>query len=147
MKLIIGILNSMFLLSSCRLTEDPRLSDAGDPPERRDEIGEMLRGHYSHSAYEFDVRGPLPIAQFHQELLQSYGEYSRFREGIGEPVCGFEDSGLGKRYERTESKCREGDELYFFRSEQRSWGNMEGKEGYVLVRGDAMIDLVVTAMN
>ena len=48
---------------------------------------------------------------------------------------------------RLRSNYREGDEFYFFRSDERSWAYLRGGEGYILIRGNEEVGRIVTSMN
>ena len=42
---------------------------------------------------------------------------------------------------------REGDELYFFSSDAISWAYLRGRAGYILIRNNKIVTMVVTKMN
>ncbi|MGE5296855.1 MAG: hypothetical protein ACM3VT_18700 [Solirubrobacterales bacterium] len=44
-------------------------------------------------------------------------------------------------------ECERGGELYFFRTDQRSWELTAGREGYVLFRRNQVVDILMTAGN
>ena len=45
------------------------------------------------------------------------------------------------------SQMQDGDELFSFRSDDRSWARLAGTEGIALVRGKEIVDEIVTCMN
>ena len=87
------------------------------------------------------IRGPLTISQVEQESLKYLREQPR--KDVPQVPFGF----MGDRWVELKSKHRDGDELYFYRSDQRSWADLCGCQGYVLIRKDEMIDGIVTVIN
>lgn len=45
------------------------------------------------------------------------------------------------------ARMQPGDELWEFRSGDKSWSHLAGREGIALVRGDKIVATVVTRMN
>ena len=44
-------------------------------------------------------------------------------------------------------KLREGDELWEFKSPQKSWDNLAGREGYCIVRDGKVVEHIITVMS
>jgi len=146
MKIAVTYLMVVLMCVSCR--DNGPDSQSPDNALRRDRrIDLILKKHYTGFAYAFEARGPLTIAQFEEELIRSYEEWSKLKERVYGPVKGFADSELGKDCARFKREHRERDELYFFKSDLRSWSNLNGREGYVLIRKNELIDLIVTVIN
>ena len=63
----------------------------------------------------------------------------------------IEDEGYADKYILEVIKFyhnyKEGDEIYFFKSDDRSWAYLLGIEGNILVRGNKVIDMYITGMN
>jgi hypothetical protein len=106
-------------------------------------LKEECRGH----PFSFEVRGPVAVMEFREVWVKGYDEWAgRMRKHNRSPGT-FEDSSQGREYARLAGQYREGDELYFFRSEARSWSDLSGTEGYVLIREDRIVDTVITGEN
>jgi len=95
----------------------------------------------------WEIRGPLTVEQVKEELLELHKESSRIREKVYGPTKRFEDSDAGAHWGPFQNMYREGDEIYFFRSDERSWLNLSGEQGYVLIRKNEMLYSLVTAIN
>lgn len=89
----------------------------------------------------WETRGPLTVPQVEQESLEELSKSPR--KDIPQVPFGF----LGERWTEIKNKFRDGDELYFYSSDRRSWLDLCGIRGYVLIRKDKIIDEIVTAMN
>ena len=147
MKIIIVCLMVM-LPCSCRPDIDN--SRSGDPNEmrkRRDEIKKIMKDNYRDFDCEFEIRGPLTVAQFEEELIELHEESSETRVKIYGPTERFADSETGRDCARIMGEYRGGDELYFFTSDMDSWINRRGGEGYVLIRKNKIVDGLVTRVN
>jgi hypothetical protein len=48
---------------------------------------------------------------------------------------------------RLKEQIQPGDVFYFFSSPKEAWRNLAGRAGYMLVRGDEIVDTLVTIMN
>jgi hypothetical protein len=44
-------------------------------------------------------------------------------------------------------RLKRGDELYFYRTDPQSWSELRGQQGYVAIRGNEVIDTLVTLVN
>lgn len=147
MKAEIAVLG-VALVCSCGCRNDGSPSPGSDDmARRRNEVAQIVGTHYQGSDYGFEIRGPLTPAQFEHELRQMHEEASEIKKKAYGVVEQFLDSGTGRSFSRLEKKRLSGDELYFFSSDTRSWSNLVGKEGYVLVRGNHLVDLIVTRIN
>jgi hypothetical protein len=89
----------------------------------------------------WQIRGPLMIAQVEEESLEDVRKSER--KDIPLVPFGF----LGDEWLKLKSRYQEGDEFYFFRSDERSWADLCGHEGYVLIHGNEQIGQIVTSMN
>ncbi|MDI6448635.1 hypothetical protein [Anaerobaca lacustris] len=100
-----------------------------------------LGDHYDLPDVTFEVRGPLTIEEVEQESLDQLDKVRR--ADIPVRPFGFE----GEKWARIKSRCRAGDEFYFFTSDERSWSYLSGTRGYIVVRGMDIIDAIITGMN
>jgi len=95
----------------------------------------------------WEIRGPLSIDQFEKELIELYEEASTIRKKVYNLNEKFENSEIGTDFARFKSQYKKGDEIYFFKSDKRSWIDLCGEEGYVLIRKNKFVDRLVTAIN
>ena len=106
----------------------------------------MMKAYY-HSKYEFEVRGPLTPAEFEKELRESYEEAFELREQLYGQTDESVDSAVGRKCARIKGLSKERDELYFFTSDPRSWSALAGIDGYVLVRKNEIVDMMIRRIN
>ena len=50
-------------------------------------------------------------------------------------------------WQQMKRKIKPGDKLVFFRSPEEDWEQLRGMEGYALVRGRMLIDVLITKIN
>ncbi len=95
----------------------------------------------------WEIRGPLTLAEFKAELIESFEESSELKQKVYGITEKFEDSTLGKMFLRFENLSQKGDELYYFKSDERSWCDLCGEKGYVRIRKNKIADKVITIIN
>ena len=95
----------------------------------------------------WEIRGPLSIDRFKAEMMEMYEESLEARNEVYDNNKSFEDSEISKDIARFERQYQEGDEIYFFRSSERSWVFLCGSEGYIFIRKNQIMDKIVTAIN
>jgi hypothetical protein len=122
-------------------------------PEEHDELRRLKKDFYAEVSdrnahptlvipgHGWQIRGPLTIAQVEQESLEHLQKSPR----KDVPLVPF--GSLNKEWTELKNKYQNGDELYFYRSDQRSWRDLCGTQGYVLIRGNEEIGGIVTLMN
>jgi len=54
---------------------------------------------------------------------------------------------MNKKWEELKLKIQEGDKLIEYRTSEKSWEHMSGREGIWLVRDSKLIDQIITEMN
>ena len=82
----------------------------------------------------WELRGPLTIEQFKKESIKRYEEAADVLTKDDGTTIKFEDSRAGKTFRRFENLSQEGDEIYYFKSDECSWLYLCGEEGYVRIR-------------
>jgi hypothetical protein len=87
------------------------------------------------------------LTQFADELRAFYAELAESGKQVGDQNAESADSLVKRKCDRIRLLTREGDELYFFTSDRRSWGELAGKDGYVLVRKDKIVDSIIRDIN
>lgn len=107
---------------------------------RRGEVREIMNEYWKRTGGNFGVKGPLIIAQVEEKLFGTPLDSDVTRRT-------YESTERGKVWGSIKAKYRDGDELYFFTSDKRSWGELRGMRGYVLIRKNQVVDLMVTLMN
>ena len=133
-----------FLFGCRREPGDPNSRGSNSVVERQNAISRLLKDRDPSYPYAFDIRGPLTLRQLEEELMK---DYAAWRKRVGDSVGTFQDSALGEEYARLKDKYREGDELYFFKSDARSWNELHGNEGYVLVRQNAIVHIMMRSIS
>jgi hypothetical protein len=112
---------------------------------RQVEVGRIIDEHWGngvvyHVKRTFIIRGPLTVAQVESELIRSFE-----RAEIYGVTVRLEDTSSGKFCERLQRTYQVGDELYFFvATDEPSWSQCHG---YMLIRGNAVSDGIVTGGN
>lgn len=109
--------------------------------KRRAEVRAVMNAYGRESGRRYRVRGPLTVAQVEQELFgRALDSNSTAKTSEGS------DSGR-LAWRRMKSDYRDGDELYFVNSDERSWAHLAGWRGYVLIRQNKVVDGLTTFMN
>jgi hypothetical protein len=127
----------MVLVSSILLCWHYLLVDRISSIGTRAEIRKLMNARSKHR-YQYHVRGPLTLAEVEQELFGATSQSSRTR---------ISDSAGISAWEKMKSSYRDGDEFYFVKSDARSWSRLEGWRGYVLIRGNMVVEELTTFMN
>ena len=142
MKALIGCLVLTFGGVSCRESSTHTQED-----NTQRQVNRVLKVYYERYPFDFEVRGPAALKEFREVWVKGYEEWADHMRKINRPAGTFEDSSQGRECARLEGEYREGDELYFFRSEERSWSDLFGREGYVLIREGKIVSLVETNVS
>ena len=124
----------------------PDVSSPRATARRRAQVAELVKARFR-GQYGFEVRGPLTLTQFADELKESYAKWLELARQVGDQNAELVSSSVKSKCDRITLLTREGDELYFFTSDRRSWGELAGKDGYVLVRKDKIVDLIIRNSN
>jgi hypothetical protein len=121
-------------------------TDGSPSAKRRDQVANIVKAYYHRTGCAFHARGPLTIEQVERELIERY-EASR-RENDGSDVRrGFWETRVAQDWAKIKDGLRGEDELYYFISNRASWARLSGLEGYVVIRGDAVVDVFCTAIS
>jgi hypothetical protein len=92
------------------------------------------------SGRRYHVRGPLNLAHVEHELFG--------RPLDSSSVTGTsENADFAKAWEKFKNSYADGDELYFARSDRRSWERLNGWRGYVLIRQNKVVNTLTTFLN
>jgi hypothetical protein len=87
------------------------------------------------------------LAEFEKERRLDYQATSAAKQRVYGPTKDSVDSRVARECDRIRLLSKAGDELYFFTSEERSWGDLAGMDGYVLVRRRKIVDLMIRRIN
>ncbi|MBN2181423.1 MAG: hypothetical protein JW715_05880 [Sedimentisphaerales bacterium] len=156
MRIVILCL-TLILLCSCR-QEDPNTASAENEITRHDEISKILYEDFVRNLESYkdrkygikfdenydgtgnEIRGPFTKEQLEKELILLLKELNpelplnyELKEGSG--------------YYEFLNKYRNGDEFYHFKSDETTWANSCGIEGYVLIRENKILDKVIIRIN
>lgn len=152
MKIIAACLMAL-LLGSCRQANDRPRSEASRSAmatntqlDRIMDDYEKADNPYYHKS-EFEFRGPLTVAQVETELLEMYKEVLQGREDVPDLSVELVNADLGPDWREIKSAYRDGDALYFFTSDERSWAELRGERGYVLIRDNKVVGVLITDIN
>jgi len=108
--------------------------------KRRADVREAMNAYGRTSGRTYDVRGPLTLAQVELEV------FGRPFESAGiDGMPGSTD--FGKAWDKFRGSYATGDEFYFVESDQRSWAQLAGWRGYVLIRKNEVVDSLTTFLN
>ena len=106
-----------------------------------------MKDHLRELGLDFEIRGPLTVAEVEEELAEFYKELAELRRNTSDSPLRIDDIDLGEAWRRLKSTYRDGDELYFFTSDESSWAEFNGMKGYVIVRQNQFVDWTVIAFN
>jgi hypothetical protein len=105
--------------------------------KRRAQVREVMNAYAHEGGSRYAIRGPLTVAQVEQEL-------------VGGPLDAGHTTGntdFDRKWEEIKNTYANGDELYFFTSDRRTWGRLAGRRGYVLIRENKVVAWLVTFLN
>ena len=144
MKMIVISLMAV-LVCSCRQAIDSTVpeSSQGELCKMMDEYLKVESPDYARE-YEFEFRGPLTITQVEAKLAEDHrDDPDLVRKGVvgGPPRFVHPD------WIELKSKYRDGDAFYFFRSDERSWAELMGEQGYMIVHNKRISATLVTLIN
>jgi hypothetical protein len=123
-----------------------RYNRSSDPnlPYTNEKIATTVRDYLGYVAGPVKVRGPLSMMDVEQRELQLIlDDIVKFRSAdwIRLPFYGWEEWSGFKEQMRT------GDLLYYFITDEIDWSLLGGREGYVLIREDAIAAMFITGLN
>ncbi len=141
MKIIIMCL-TVILFCSCSDGDADHGSIASDDTmKKRNQVSRLMKEHYHSFDATFEALGPLTIAQIEQESLEKLSRSPR-KDLPPVPFAFAND-----KWVELKGKYLPRDEFYYFTSDERSWANLCGIRGYVLVRKGEIVDIIVTGVN
>ena len=147
MKIVIACLIGISMCLSCKTNDDSM--------KRRDEISKIMKNYHLSYGFNhgFEIEGPFTIEQFKEdyvkrevERLGKVEDKSGKLKEVLDRIKRFPDSQKFKDFVRPVEND-EGNELYFFRSDLRSWKYLLGEEGYVIIDKNEVVYRMVTFMN
>jgi len=108
--------------------------------KRRADVRVIMNVSGHNSGYRYDVRGPLTIGQVEVEIFRRPLQSGDVNEM---PV----NADFVKAWNEFRGSYEAGDELYFVNSDRRSWEQLVGWRGYVLIRKNRVMNSLVTFLN
>lgn len=118
------------------------VENAMDSMNRRDQVSAMMAAYWD-IGHGFEVRGPLAVAQVEHQMRAAFEEKRpRLEKQAGRPLA-FEDMQRGQSWNRLKEKHTDGDELFSFESDERSWPD-HGVAGYALIRTGEVVHVTWT---
>lgn len=129
---------------SCRQVEDGRSSEGGTM-DRSTEIEKIVKEHFEdYRDYEFEILGGLTISQVKRDLIEGHvGKTGATKDRASAELSLSDDPD----WQEFVSKCKQGGDVYYFKSDRRSWTELRGIEGYVLIHKDKITGVFVTGIN
>jgi hypothetical protein len=126
----------------------PWMIDALLSLKRRAEVRRMMNAYWHGPYFGFgsEIRGPLSIAQAERELF-GVTEGTPEEDAMHVVTRRLQNTYFGEAWAKIKANHRDGDDLYFFRSDRGSWRHLNGRQGYVAVRKDEVLRCLVTEMN
>ncbi len=150
----------LLFVCSCHDNSGNSISDDSKKTNRSEEVLKIMREYEIHVA-EAEIGDDYELSAESKEKKLS--ELSRAKEDyyyvmnpnhipLTLPASDWEIRGPlpfdnAPTYENLREKCEEGDELYFYRSSVISWGDLMGREGYVIIRDNKVVAMIDTAIN
>lgn len=110
------------------------------PSEKEIRIGKAITEYFG-LPFAVGVRGPMTIEEVEKESLDKLSRSSR--KDIPKVPFGFQND----RWDEFKSKYQDGDKIYYFISDRESWKGLYGREGYVLMRNEKIINVIVTKLS
>jgi hypothetical protein len=107
---------------------------------RRAAVREVMNAVGRKLRRQYQVRGPLTIAQVERELFGRPLDPNRVAGASGNPD-------FDKAWQKIRDDYERGDELYFVESDMSSWRRLNGRRGYVLIRQNRIVDGLTTFLN
>jgi len=108
------------------------------------------KGHWRHLTIpgpDWKLRGPLTFAEVKAQYVESVERGSRARARVYGDLKTLADTEPDVSWDEFAGQYREGDELYEYRSGDRSWAEFCGQRGYVLIRENQVVAKYVTHIN
>jgi len=96
---------------------------------------------YFQLGFSVEIKGPLTIEEVEKESLDELSKSSR--KDIPKVPFGFNND----NWNEFKSKYNDGDELYFFTSDEKSWSGLYGREGYALIRNEKVVLVIITILS
>ena len=155
MRIIIACIIGISMCLSCTTIDDSmkKQDETSKILKRRDEVSRIMKNHYRSKDYGFEIEGPFTIEQCKEHYVKRHIEEYEINEWpllrrkmVLDRLKRFPESQKFKDFVRPVEN-HEGNELYFFKSDLRSWGDWNGIEGYVIVYKNELVDLLVTGIN
>ena len=96
---------------------------------------------YFQLGFSVEIIGPLTIEEVEKESLDKLSKSSR--KDIPKVPFGF----INNRWNDFKSKYKDGDEIYYFSSDEKSWNGLYGREGYALIRNEKVVLVIITILS
>ncbi|MCP4259239.1 MAG: hypothetical protein GY774_17280 [Planctomycetes bacterium] len=157
MRIVIACLIVISMCLSCTIIDDSmkRRDEKSKIVKRRDEVSRIMKNHYRGYGFDygFEIEGPFTIEQCKEHYIkrdvERFGiseQKPEIRKKLLDRIKRFPDSQKFKDFVRP-VVSHKGNELYFFTSDIYSWGALNGREGYVIVYKNELVDKIVTGIN
>jgi hypothetical protein len=136
MKITIVSLVAVLACSCHKVVDNPTPRRSEYTMERREDVRKIITS-YVHSGIDV-LRGPLTVDEVQRELTE---RARKTPAGGGRVIPG------GPEWKYLKAQLKQGDELYFYKTDRKSWAEQRGAEGYVAIREREIIGGLLTGMN
>jgi hypothetical protein len=86
---------------------------------------------------------PLSVQEVEQRGLDDVRKSAVDDRNIPQVPFGF----MNKEWVEMKSKIKPGDRLVAFNTPKEYWDNLAGMKGYALIRGEILVDVLITVVN
>lgn len=120
--------------------DSPTAVTDSNSTERRNEVCRLIAEYFG-LGFSVQIKGPLTIAEVEKESLEELSKADR--KDIPKVPYGFAND----RWITFKNNYKEGDELYSFTSDQKSWAGLYGRSGHVIIRKTQVITAIISGMS
>lgn len=120
----------------------PRVTETLRSIKKCADVRRVMNSGARESGIRYQVRGPFTLAQIERELFGTPPDVN----GVTETPENADPARAA--WERMmKSEYRRGDEFYFVKSDEYSWAQLKGWQGYALVRQKRVVNTFTTRLN
>lgn len=122
-------------------SSEEKTEEAGSTLSEKELRISKIISDYFRMVFSVEIKGPMTIEEIEKESLDELSKSSR--QDIPKVPFGF----MNDRWNEFKSKHQDSDEIYYFISDKKSWGALGGRAGYVLIRNERIIDVIITILS
>jgi hypothetical protein len=96
---------------------------------------------YFHMGFSIEIKGPFTIEEVEKKSLDRLSKSSR--QDIPKVPFGFNND----EWKKFKSNYKDGDEIFYLTSDEKSWRGLYGREGYALIRNEKVVLVIITGLS